>query len=146
LPSEISALRWKDVDLEKKALHVFVPKTEHHSRGGRRICPLFPELTPYFDKVRPVVAHPERYVIMKHRGSAVNLRTALMRQIAAAGLVCWPKLFQNLRANALTDLAELHPIHTVCRWLGNTVEVAMRHYLIIKQREYLGPGSTPNPK
>ncbi len=146
VPSEISALRWKDVDLEKNALHVFAPKTEHHSRGGRRICPLFPELMPYFDKVCPVVANPEGYVILKHRGSAVNLRAGLKRQIAAADLVCWPKLFQNLRANALTDLAELHPIHTVCRWLGNTIEVAMRHYLIIKQREYRGTGSIPDSK
>jgi len=141
VPSEISTLRWRDVDGENKTLHVFTPKTEHHSRGGRRVCPLFPELISYFDAVRPSDGNPDAYVIKKHRGSALNLRTALDRKMSAAGLVRWPKLFQNLRANSLTDLAESHPIHTVCQWLGNTVEVAMRHYLVIKQRENAGPGS-----
>jgi len=141
VPSEISTLRWRDVDVENKTLHIFAPKTEHHSRGGRRICPLFPELLPYFEAVRPADASADAYVIKTYRGAAKNLRTTLDRKIEAAGLIRWPKLFQNLRANALTDLAESHPIHTVCRWLGNTVEVAMRHYLVIKQREYAGPGS-----
>ena len=76
----------------------------------------------------------------------MNLRTPLLRVIAAAGLQPWPKLFQNLRANALTDLAEVYPIHTVCKWLGNTVVVAMNHYVIIKRHEYSGPHPTNHPE
>ena len=69
----------------------------------------------------------------------------LLREIKAASLKPWPRLFQNLRANALTDLAETNPIHLVCRWLGNTVDVGMRHCVIIKRREYAVPGAALNP-
>lgn len=138
VPSEISALRWTDVNTVDKTLHVFASKTEHHKNGGRRICPLFKELLPFFDAVRPRDLKADDFVIKKYRGDDINLRTALQRKIKAAGLEPWPKLFQNLRANALTDLCETQPMHRVCRWLGNTIDVAMRHYVIIKKKEYEG--------
>jgi integrase len=148
VPSETSHLRWRDVDFEHESLHVFAPKTEHHARAGHRTCPLLLELVPHFEAIRPATCEPERFVFQQRRGAAMNLRTALLREIKAAGLTPWPKLFQNLRANALTDLAETNPIHLVCRWLGNTIDVAMRHYLIIKRREYRGPssGQPQNPE
>lgn len=46
VPSEASTLQWQDVDVDRATLGVFAPKTEHHRRGGRRSCPLFPELVP----------------------------------------------------------------------------------------------------
>lgn len=146
VPSEISHLKWQDVDFERQSLHVVAPKTEHHARAGHCQCPLFAELQPHFKAIRPESCDGEAFVIQRYRGSEINLRTTLLREIKAAGLTPWPKLFQNFRANALTDLAETHPIHLVCRWLGNTIDVAMRHYLIIKRQEYLGPASHESPK
>jgi hypothetical protein len=78
-------------------------------------------------------------VLRRLRGSNLNFRTTLLRKLKEAGIEPWPKLFQNLRANALTDLCEQYQIHQVCRWLGSTIDVAMRHYIIIKKRDYEGP-------
>ncbi|PHQ35606.1 tyrosine-type recombinase/integrase [Rhodopirellula bahusiensis] len=139
VPSEVSCLTWDDIDFDEETMRVFASKTEHHSRGGHRICPLLPELVPYLQAVRPADAKHDDFVFRQLRGPKLNLRTPLLRKIESLKMEPWPKLFQNLRANALTDLAEEHPIHKVCRWLGNTVDVAMRHYVIIKKREYDGP-------
>ena len=98
------ALRWRDVDFKQQRLHVFAPKTEHHARAGRRECPLLGVLVPHFEAIRPEECNPEAFIFTRCRGSAANLRTALQHEIEAAGIVQWPKLFQNLRANALTDL------------------------------------------
>ena len=46
-----------------------------------------------------------------------------------AGLVPWPRLFHNLRASCETDLAATFPMHVVCGWIGNSPDVARRHYL-----------------
>ena len=138
-PSEVSHLRWRDIDFESSQMHIFAPKTEHHRDGGHRTCPLFHELRPYLEAVRNDQCKPDDFVLQRLRGAGKNLRTQLLRYIKKAGLKPWPKPFQNLRANALTDLAEQHPIHVVCRWLGNSPDVAMRHYLLIKKKDYAGP-------
>src|SRR5262249_43277100 len=41
----------------------------------------------------------------------------------------WPKLFHNLRATRQTELAETWPEHVVCAWIGNSRDVARKHYL-----------------
>jgi hypothetical protein len=58
-----------------------------------------------------------------------NLRTEFKRIIKRAGLEPWPRLFHNLRASRETELAERFPLHVVTAWLGNTTEVAQKHYL-----------------
>jgi hypothetical protein len=103
---------------------------------------MVPELVPHLVAVCPTPWDANAFVIRQRRGAAINLRTELFREIRAAGLPSWPRLSQNLRAIALTDLAETNPIHLVCRWLGNPIDVVMRHYLIIKRQEYLGPTGT----
>ena len=53
-----------------------------------------------------------------------------MRKIVKrAGLKPWPKLFHNLRASRETELAQVHPMHVVCDWIGNSPKVAAEHYL-----------------
>jgi hypothetical protein len=50
-----------------------------------------------------------------------------------ANVVPWPKLFQNLRSTRQTELSEHFPSHVVCAWLGNSEEVAKKHYLQVTQ-------------
>lgn len=50
VPSEIFALKWGDVDLNKGRFLIHSPKTEHHPDGASRVCPIFPELRPYFEE------------------------------------------------------------------------------------------------
>jgi hypothetical protein len=45
----------------------------------------------------------------------------------------WPKLFQNLRSRCETELAERFPLHVVTAWLGNSIDVAQKHYLQVTE-------------
>jgi hypothetical protein len=76
------------------------------------------------------------FVITKYRGPNCNLRTQFQRILAKAGLKPWPKLFQNLRATRETELAEEHPIHVVCAWMGNSKAVAIEHYLQVTDAHF----------
>ncbi len=49
-PSELTRLEWRDVDLPNGRMIIHASKTEHHSTGGVRVCPIFPELRPFLEK------------------------------------------------------------------------------------------------
>jgi hypothetical protein len=44
------------------------------------------------------------------------------------------KTWQNLRASCETDFASNYPIHVACAWVGNSVGVAMKHYLQVPDK------------
>lgn len=48
----------------------------------------------------------------------------------------WPKLFQNLRSSRQTELEEDWPSHVVCAWMGNSRQVAAKHYLQVTEEHY----------
>lgn len=48
-PSELMTLRWEHVDLPAGRFTVHSTKTEHHTGGGVRVVPIFPELRPYLE-------------------------------------------------------------------------------------------------
>ena len=58
-----------------------------------------------------------------------NLRTTIEKIIRRAGLSPWPRMFHNMRASRETELTERFPVHVVTAWLGNTPEIARKHYL-----------------
>jgi hypothetical protein len=61
------------------------------------------------------------------------------RIIAKAGIEAWPKTFQNLRSTRETELLDQgHPLKDVCKWLGNTPAVALKHYVQARGRAYKG--------
>jgi hypothetical protein len=41
----------------------------------------------------------------------------------------WERLFHNLRASRQTELADQFPLHVVTDWIGNSPDIADRHYL-----------------
>lgn len=41
-------------------------------------------------------------------------------------LPAWRRPFHNLRASRETELANEFPLHVVCEWIGNSVEVARK--------------------
>ena len=112
------------------------PKTEHHAGGESRVVPLFPELRPHLEMAWEQADPGEEYVISRYRDTNVNLRTQLCKIIDRAGLMPWPKLFQNLRATRQTELAEKFPGHVVCAWIGNTRAVADKHYLQVTSQHF----------
>jgi hypothetical protein len=56
--------------------------------------------------------------------------------IVRAGLVQWPRLFQNLRSSRETDLTAQFPLHVVVAWIGNTEAIAMKHYLQVTDAHF----------
>jgi integrase len=128
-PSEVLRLAWRDIDWDKGRFTVRATKTEHHEGGGVRTVPIFAELRPYLQEAFDQAEPGAKRCIRGYLVSTMNLRTRLKHIIETAGLKVWPKLFQNLRSTRETELAETYPIHVVTSWLGNSPEVAKRHYL-----------------
>lgn len=132
VPSESNLLRWDDVDFKSGLLTVHSPKTERHKGKDKRVVPLFPDVA---EALRQLKDEQRRngekspFVLPVLRGIDKNLRTHLERLVFRAGLEKWPKLFQNLRASAATDIYRRYGEKTEAEWVGHNPDVAMKHYL-----------------
>lgn len=135
-PSEHLALTWDDVDWGNNRIRIKSSKTEHHTDGGVRFVPIFPELRPCLEEAFTLAPEGTVYVINRSRNPNVNLRTSFLRIIRRAGLEPWPKLFHNMRASRETELAEEYPQHVVCKWIGNKAGVAQDHYLQVTDEHF----------
>ena len=155
-PSETLRLRWCDIDWAHSRFTVTSPKTEHHDGKGTRIVPLFPELLPHLREAFELADDGAEYVITRTRDGGINLRTHLQRIIKRAGLIPWPKLWQNLRATRATELAQHFPQHVAAAWCGHSAKVAEQHYLQVTAEhftaataptpEQTAPDTTPTPE
>ena len=130
-PSEVLALRWDQIDWSRDRFECPSPKTERHDGHGSRLVPIFPELLPHLREAFEQAEPGAVYCIARYRDPAANLRTQLGKIIRRAGLVAWPKLWQNLRATRATELADEFPGHVCESWLGHTAQVANRHYRMV---------------
>lgn len=143
--SEVLTIEWADVDFAAGRMRVRSPKTEHHEGRDERICPIFARLRPHLEEARALAPGGVGHVIGGATGDGYrdaarlpdgrwewknsNMRTTMLKIVKRAGLKPWPRLFNNLRSSLETDLMESHPIQVVTAWLGNTPQVALKHYL-----------------
>lgn len=87
----------------------------------------------------------------KHRKTAMgnagwqncNLRTTFTKIVKRAGLTTWPRLFHNLRNSRQTELAERFPSHVVCDWLGNSEDIARKHYYQTTDAHFADASASP---
>jgi integrase len=128
-PSEVLALRWGDIDWERQRVRVPSPKTAHLPGKGERVTPLFPELRKHLEAAFDAAPEGAEFVVAKYRSGEANLRTGFEKIIRKAGLIPWRRLYHNLRSSRQTELTDRFPDHVVSAWLGNSVEVARKHYL-----------------
>ncbi len=128
-PSEHLSLRWEDVDWANKRLQVTSPKTARHVGHESRIIPIFPELMPHLEAAWEAASPGAEYLINRYRNKGSNMRTQMTRIVKRAGLTPWPRIFHNLRSSRQTELEETFPSHVVCKWIGNSPQVARKHYL-----------------
>lgn len=144
-PSETLSLRWQDIDWNAGRIVVTSPKTEHHDGKASRTIPFFPELRPILAEARDLAPPGAVFVVdEKYRKAAVgpncwlnaNLRTTFNKIVRRAGLEPWPRLFHNLRASRETELTETFPVQVVTAWLGNTPNIALRHYLMTTEAHF----------
>ncbi len=131
-PSEVERLRLNDVDWSRDRFLVHAPKTERHEGKATRWVPIFPELRPYLDEAWNAAETGQECFIKSIGDSRHKMRPIIRR----AGLDVWPKLFQNLRSTRQTELEERFPSHVVCAWLGNSENVARKHYLQVTEDHF----------
>jgi hypothetical protein len=99
--------------------------------------PILPDLMPYLQAAFEAVSEGEVMVDPKlGRVHSGNLRTAMRRTIERAGLVTWPRTFQNLRSSFVIDLHERFPAHVASRWAGHTDKTALAHYLDVLDEHF----------
>lgn len=122
-PTEVTALKWSDIDWELGRIRIASTKT------GLRFCPLFGELRPYLEEAKQAAPKNSVYCIQHYRGPDVNLGTQMKRITKSANVQPWPKTFVNLRSSCRTELQDRHPSHVINEWLGHSSEVAALHYL-----------------
>lgn len=135
--SEQRGLRWGDVDWEGKRLRITSPKTERHEGKGFRWIPLFPELAKLLEERFDDAEAGEEWILPSyHHASSFKATTMLRNAIKLAGLEPWPRLFHSLRATRQSELAELYPAHVVSAWIGNSVKVAEKHYLMVNDGHF----------
>jgi integrase len=129
-PSEHLALTWADVDWDRNRFLVQASKTK------ARWVPLFPELRPILEEAFDAAEAGSVYVVTKTRDAGSNWRTTFEKIIRRAGLLPWDRPFQNLRASRETELAAIHPLHVVTKWIGNSARVAQKHYLQVTDADF----------
>ncbi len=156
-PSEVLSLRWCDVDWENSRLAITEPKVEHHEGRGVRSCPIFADLRPYLEQAWDVAREGAEFVIdhADYRRAAnspegwknANLRTQFDRILKKAGVSPWKRLFHSMRASRQTELERQFPIHVVCAWLGNSVRIAQKSYLLVTDEDFekAAAGAAQNP-
>jgi hypothetical protein len=130
-------LRWSDIDWDKGRIPIRESKTK------ARVIPLFEETRPYLATAFEQAEDGAVYVIQRYRSKNANLRTQLLRILSKASVPSWPRLFHNLRASRETELANEFPIHVVCEWIGNSMDVARRHYLQVTEEHFQKATSNP---
>jgi hypothetical protein len=141
-PSEIYSLKWGDIDFARAEMKITSPKTAHHKNGRSRVCPMFPVLRPFLEDAFQLAADgktaisPDRYVVEKNRIKSRNLSPGFIRILKRAGITPWPKLFMNLRSTRQTELENLFPTQVVCKWMGNSPQVAHKHYLKVTAEHF----------
>ena len=128
-PSEIRAMRWSDVDWDRKALTVRSPKTEAQADHAVRIVPVCPALQPILMELFDAAQEGAVQVVPAAQRSHANITRRFRGIVERAGLTPWPRLLQNLRASCATDWAQAHPAHECAKWLGHSPLIAATHYL-----------------
>ncbi len=135
VPSEVLLLKWTDIHWDEQRFLVHSPKTAHQGKASR-VVPLFPELSAILLSAFENAETGAEFVISRYRSSRSNLRTQAHRIIKLAGLAPWQKVFQNCRSSRETELVEQFPIQTVTAWLGNSPQIAMKHYLQVTEAHF----------
>ena len=122
--------RWADIDLPNNTMMVRSNKTP-----AIRRCPIFPELRAHLLRTREYAPEGAELVVTRYEVDA-NILTTLEKIVIRTGLVPWPKLMQNLRATRETELLAHYPAKDVTSWLGNSPDVANKHYAMTMQASF----------
>jgi integrase len=138
--SEILALRWEDIVWHENRIDVPGAKGRHGTGKRRRDLPIFPELAVALQAVLAERPQATGRIVASY-GPLANIGVQMARIIKAAGIKDWEKPFQNLRATRATELIAMgKDPATVCRWLGHSLRVFLRHYHRMRREDFAKAG------
>ncbi len=142
---EARQLRWGDVLWNTNRITVNARVKNATTKWHKRVCPIELRDKPtglrellrmWYDNAPAGNAGPCDGV---HRH---NLYVKVTKILNAAGVV-YTAPFHTARKCWETELSMKFPLHVVVAWLGNTFEVARKHYLRVPEELY---GDAPTPK
>ena len=132
---EVMPLTWNDVLWDQGKLRVHSPKTKHHEGKEVRYVPTR-DILPQLDAAYDAAAEGSTQIITRFSESNTNLDKPFKVILNNAGVVPWPKLFQNMRASCETDWLNESPAHVVAGWIGHSVKIQRRNYAQITEGHF----------
>jgi integrase len=138
IPSEISDLRWRDIDWEKRRMIIRSPKLARYDHKAERCVAIFPEAFAFLQELRRLrpEASEDDNVFSKTFTRRNSLRVYINLYCRAAGIKLWPKLFVNLRASHVNDINRVFHSYVCHTWNGHSQEIANTHYMLIREEDY----------
>ena len=134
--TEVFWLSWGDVLWDQGKMLVHATKTAGYEGKDTRYVPIR-DIRDDLWKLHESVAPGTERIITRFSATNTNLDKPLKRILHNAGLIPWPKLFQNMRASCETDwLNEGHPAHVVAGWIGHSLKVQRQNYAQITEGHY----------
>jgi integrase len=133
---EVFKLTWGDVLRDEGKLRVHSSKTAHLDGYDVRYVPIR-DVREYLEDAFQLALPsgkrsipPDAPIITRFSSSNSNLDKPFRLIVEAAGLVPWPKLFQNLRASCETQwLKDGERADLVANWIGHSVTVQRKNYV-----------------
>ncbi|MBQ9371074.1 MAG: site-specific integrase [Thermoguttaceae bacterium] len=130
IPNESRALRWQDVDFDNRWLIIPSQKTKRFEGKDKRGMPIFSPTLAILQELRESQPRGQAFVfadllpLQRREGH----RTGFARILERAGINIWPRLFDNLRSSASTDVKQTYGDTAETRWIGHSKQVAEDHY------------------
>lgn len=139
---EVFELRWEHVLWDERLMVVPTPKKAHLEGHEERIVPIA-EILPYLEPAFNEASEGSQDVITRYSKPLTNLDKPFKQIVKNAGLVIWPKPFQNLRASCETDWldwvgpnGERNSAHVVASWVGHSIKVQNKHYAQVDRHHF----------
>jgi integrase len=128
-PSELTPLKWSDIDWDKNRFYVTSPKTARHKGKEQRTVPLFSPLRQELEKCE----NKEGNVIPS---VPLSLYGSFQRIAVAAGIGEIDRPFDNMRMSRSNEvLAQWGPIKESL-WIGHSQKTMQMHYLLLVDNDY----------
>ena len=134
--AEIPRVSAEDIDWSRSELTV---RESKRAKSGytRRLIPIFPELRHPLEVAQ---AFAVSGLLMPSLAdlSQSGVTDRVERIATRLGIPMWPRPWQNMRATRESELMRQHPdkIVDVCKWIGNSPAVALKHYAIAQANAY----------
>ncbi len=130
-PSELTHLKWTDINWSARTVRVTSPKTKRHGRAERTF-PLFDRLDQALSDHWDLRGESSEFVItqehLRRPGVSLSERFNEIRKLS--GVSRFDSPFRNMRVSAVNDVCRIPGItpKTISDWFGHDLKTAMKYY------------------